>query len=65
MLYDVPIFKLSDVRFVGFFTIGQYSANVAYVVDWAIEPEVPDAGLRNEQTLIISNISALSIIKRR
>ena len=38
--------------------------NVACVVNWAVETNVSNVGLKNEQTLMIFNVSTLSIIKR-
>jgi len=37
MLYDKQLFKLYDVRFVGFFTARQHFPSVAYVVTTAFK----------------------------
>jgi hypothetical protein len=41
-----------------------YFPEVRYVVDWTIEPEVSDVGLKNEQTLMIFNTSTLTTQRR-
>ena len=42
-----------------------YFPNVSYVVDWMIDLEVSNVGLKNEQTLMLFIVSTLSITKRQ